>query len=538
MIRSFKPTLFLLLIAFMFWSPGGVLTAKAQGGVLAPLIVAELAKASAGSKAVRKRLEAIRTWYTASNHTPIWIKSGTPSAKARALLKVLQSAREEALEPSDYNAEKLARLFEDGSPEGQAKLEVGLSRSLVAYGQHLNAGRVQPKAVNREIVIYPKAVITDAIMFAAVQSGDLSKTLRSLAPKTVRYARMRDHLATLRSIAANGGWVVLPKGPVLKPGMGGEIVPLLAKRLVQSGDLKADTITDDQYGDTLVEAVKRYQRRLALDDDGIVGPGTLGTLNKTVQQRIREVELNMERRRWMQNDYGPYYVFVNLADQVLKLVRNEKTIHTALVQVGKPYHRTPVFTDEMEYLELNPYWNVPYSIATKEYLPKLLNNPGVLTRQNIEVLAGGKAISPFAIDWSQYSRAKFPFRLRQKPGKKNALGRIKFMFPNKYNIYIHDTPSKNNFSRASRYFSHGCIRVMNPLALAERILASEGWTRSKIDRVVRSGKRTVKKLKGKIPVHVAYLTAWVNKDGSVHYRNDIYGRDKILDKALKRVRGG
>jgi murein L,D-transpeptidase YcbB/YkuD len=239
----------------------------------------------------------------------------------------------------------------------------------------------------------------------------------------------------------------------------------------------------------------------------------------------------------MQNDYGPYYVFANLADQVLKVVKNEKTIHTALIQVGKPYHRTPVFTDTMEYLELNPYWNVPYSIATKEYLPKLIRNPGVLSRQNIEVLAGGKAVSPYAINWSQYSRRKFPFRLRQKPGKRNALGRIKFMFPNKYSVYIHDTPSKANFGRASRYFSHGCMRVKDPLALAAVILNPEGWSRKKINAVVRSGKRTVKRLKSQIPVHVAYLTAWVNKDGSIHYRRDVYGRDKILDKALKRVRG-
>ena len=512
--------------------------AIAQENAISASIKTALLSATATSKGPKARLKAIRGWYERNSHSPVWFKYGVPSAKAKVLVDILLSAREEALAPSDYNAEALFKLLEDGSAEGMAKLEIGLTRSLAAYGQHLNAGRVRPAAVNREIIMYPKAIEVDAILLAALQSRDLPVTMRTLAPQTPRYDRMRKQLAKLRYTSSKGGWVSLPEGLLLKPGMNDDAVLTLAHRLGQSGDIKGAVITGNEYNDTLVDAVKRFQARMGLEADGVVGPGTLKVLNTPIEHRIRDIELNMERRRWMQNDYGPYYIFVNLADQVLKVVREEKTIHTALVQVGKPYHRTPVFSDTMEYLELNPYWNVPYSIATKEYLPKLRRNPGVLARQNIEVLLGGKAVSARSIPWSQYSRAKFPFRLRQKPGKKNALGRIKFMFPNKYNIYIHDTPSKANFDRASRYFSHGCVRVKNPLALAEVILNSEGWTRPKIDKVIRSGKRTVKKLKSQIPVHVAYLTAWVNKDGSVHYRNDIYGRDKILTKALARVRGG
>ncbi len=500
-------------------------------------IEAELGSAVALTKSARKRLDAIRSWYQDNSHNPVWLKFGVPTDKAKALIDILKNAHEDALNPADYGTKNLSVLVNKVSRENLAKLEVGLTRALVAFGQHLNAGRLNPTSVNREIVIYPKAVSVESMMAAAILSPNLAATLRVLAPSTPRYARMRRHLATLRQIVLRGGWTNLPKSPTLKPGMSDDVVPLLAQRLGQSGDLGAAEIAGTEYNDDLVEAVKRFQRRLGLEDDGVVGPTTYKILNITAEERIRDVEINMERRRWMQNDYGPYYVFANLADQVLKVVKNEKTVHTALIQVGKPYHRTPVFTDEMEYVEVNPYWNVPYSIATKEYLPKLKRNPGVLSRQNIEVLASGKPVSPYAISWSQYSRGRFPFRLRQKPGKKNALGRIKFMFPNKYNIYIHDTPSKANFSRASRYFSHGCMRVKNPLALAEVILGSEGWSRKKINAVVRSGKRTVKRLKAKIPVHVAYLTAWVNKDGSVHYRRDVYGRDKILDKALKKVRG-
>ena len=501
-------------------------------------ILKQLEQFKSKSKAKSAALREIKSLYKRTNYNPIWQKNGILSDKARALIAALSNAHEDGLIPAEYLPKELLSAIDGSAAEDMASIEVGLTMAIVSYGKHLNAGRVKPSSVNREIIVYPKAVSAEAILSAAIQSTDIATTLQTLAPSTVRYARMRKHLASLRQIAAAGGWESLPKSAVLKPGMESEIVPALARRLVQAKDLASADSTGNTYNDTLVEAVKRFQRRLGLEDDGIVGPGTFGVLNITAEQRIREVELNMERRRWMQNDYGPYYVFVNLADQVLKLVKNEKTIHTALVQVGKPFHRTPVFTDTMEYMELNPYWNVPYSIATKEYLPKLRRNPGVLARQNIEVLAGGKAVSAYAINWSQYSRGRFPFRLRQKPGKRNALGRIKFMFPNKYNIYIHDTPSKSNFNRASRYFSHGCVRVKDPLKLAEVILATEGWSRGKIDRIIRSGKRTVKRLKSKIPVHIAYLTAWVNKDGSIHYRKDIYGRDKILDKALKRVTGG
>ena len=186
----------------------------------------------------------------------------------------------------------------------------------------------------------------------------------------------------------------------------------------------------------------------------------------------------------------------------------------------------------MEYLDFNPYWNVPYSIATKEYLPKLRRNPYALQSQNIRVLRNGSVVDPGRIPWSSYSRSNFPVRLRQDPGPRNALGRVKFMFPNKFNIYIHDTPSKSNFDRASRYFSHGCIRVEDPLKMAETILGLQGVTRAEIDSITASGKRKVVKLEAPIPVHVVYLTAWVNKDGSIHYRRDVYGRDEILAEAL------
>jgi murein L,D-transpeptidase YcbB/YkuD len=218
------------------------------------------------------------------------------------------------------------------------------------------------------------------------------------------------------------------------------------------------------------------------------------------------------------------------------VVENDKTIHTALLVVGKPYHSTPVFSEQMTYLEVNPFWNVPPSIATNEYLPKLRRNPGVLERENIRVLAGGNSeVSPWAVDWASIS-GRFPYSLRQDPGPRNALGRIKFMFPNQFNVYIHDTPSKSLFARASRIFSHGCMRVQYPEQLAEVLLKEQGWTKAKLEQAIATGERRIVKLKRTIPVYVTYLTAFANKDGSVHFRRDVYGRDKTLAAALQKAR--
>lgn len=492
----------------------------------------------AQSKSLQTRLSSIREFYTQNQFKSIWLKQGKPSDKARALVQSLNRASEDGLDPQDYDAEALFQKLGAGNDTTLADLEIHLSTTLVSFAQHMNAGRVNPRAVNRETVIYPEAISPEKILRRANSTKNIKAFLRLLAPHTPRYERLRVALAKYRRIAEQGGWEEIPTGEVLKPDMEDERVPLLEQRLVVSGDLPQSAVGGGKlYDALLVDAVMQFQARHGLAVDGVIGGNTLKELNVPIESRIASMEYNLERRRWMQNDYGPHYIFANLADQVVKLVKNEKTIHAALIQVGQPYHRTPVFTDEMEYLEINPYWNVPKSIAVNELLPKLRNNPNHYTSQGFQVLRGGSVISASSVPWHSYSKSNFPVRLRQGPGKKNALGRIKFMFPNKFNVYLHDTPSKQNFAKASRFFSHGCLRLQDPLKMAEFILGDQGWSRGKIDGVVNSGKRTVVKLENKIPVHIAYLTAWVNKDGSVHFRRDVYGRDKILAKALSNVRG-
>lgn len=510
----------------------------APAAILSPLqqaISEKLSQLPRKSSADRIRADELAQWYAAREFRPFWADSGSDrKVAADAVIYRLLTAYEDGLIPADYDAGSLFEKQALTDPQGKASFEVDLSFAVATYGQHLNSGRVKPNKINRELVLYPTHISANKLMDQLASSPDPVKKLDGFAPNTARYNRLKKHLLALRLRDADGGWTQVPEGETLKEGMSDPRVPALRQRLVESRDLPEGAHSGSVYDGNLVKAVKYYQWRTGLTTDGVVGPATLKQINIPVGERIRQVELNLERRRWMQAEFGNPYIFVNLADQVLKVVKDEKTILATVVQVGQPYHRTPVFTEAMEYLDFNPYWNVPYSIATKEYLPKLKRNPYALQRQNIRVLRGGSVVNPGSVPWTSYSRGHFPVRLRQDPGPRNALGRVKFMFPNNFNIYIHDTPSKSKFQATSRYFSHGCIRVYDPFKLAEVILGLQGRSRSEIDRIASSGKRKVVRLERKIPVHITYLTAWVNKDGSAHYRQDVYGRDKILAKALAR----
>ena len=491
-----------------------------------------LATMNRSTESDRTRADHIAAWYEQRDFAPMWLQDGQPTKASEEAIFVLLRADKDGLVPAEYKADVMFPKLDQPGDAGLADFEVSLSEAVALYGQHLRRGRVEPNKVNRELVLYPEDLAANRLLQYLDQSNNLTETLRDFSPNTARYDRLRDLLQKLFVAQARGGWTQIPEGPSLKPGMSDPRVSLLRERMIESGDLEAGAHEGDVYDGSLLRALQYFQFRMGLETDGVVGPATLGQLNVTVEDRIRLVELNLERRRWMQADFGDPHIFVNLADQVVKVVKDGKTIHAAVTQVGKPYHRTPVFTDEMEYLDFNPYWNVPHSIATKEFLPKLRRNPYALRSQNIRVLRDGKSVDPGRIPWNSYSNSNFPVRLRQDPGPKNALGRVKFMFPNKFNIYIHDTPSKSKFQEASRYFSHGCIRVEDPFKMAEAVLGLQGMSRSEIEGISASGKRTVVKLETPIPVHIVYLTAWVNKDGSVHYRRDVYGRDDILAKAL------
>lgn len=489
-----------------------------------------------------QRLIQVFTYYAERDYKPLWVRDNGPKSKARDLLAIIRAADEDALDPQDYFISEIAERIEVRDPRGLAELDLLLSRAFIDYGHHLSVGRVTPDSLGNAIHITPVGPGPLTLLDGAEQADDIPTYVDSIAPQSDNYARLKEALAAYRALAAEGGWPRVPDGPTLKPGMTDERVPVLARYLSVVGDLSGEAArraaAGDIYDETLAAAVERFQERHGLAVDGVVGPATLAQINVPVEQRAREMALNLERRRWMSDDLGAFYVFVNLADQYLKVVDGEQTVHDAPLVVGKPYHQSPVFSEDMTYIVFNPYWNVPHSIAVNEYLPKLRANPGALASQNIRVLSGSGQVNPYRVNWARLSRGNFPFRLRQDPGPKNALGRIKFMFPNPHSVYIHDTPAKSLFDRATRTFSHGCMRVKDPAVLAEVILSRDdpAWTKERVAAQFGRGNNRVVRLKTKVPVHVTYLTAWVNKDRSIHFRKDVYDRDTRLAAALDRAR--
>ncbi|MHA7773303.1 L,D-transpeptidase family protein [Roseibium sp. M-1] len=478
--------------------------------------------------------DGLLLYYGERAFAPIWFTEAGLTEDAHLVIAAMAAANDHALNPNNYDPLGLLQKSETAASEQDwARFDIDLSVQFLRYATHLSSGRVQPNKINKALNLFPDRPEPKILLENAEQAVDFSAFLESLAPQSDNYARLKRRLAQFREKAAQGGFTTVPEGEVLKPGMSDPRIATLKLRLMEEDIPGAEAHTGETYDGALVEAVKVFQEYHGLDPDGVIGNATLAQLNMPINDKLIQMELNMERRRWMPDDLGAFYVFVNLADQNLKVVRNGKTIHTTRVVVGKPYHATPVFSDTLEYVEINPFWNVPYSIATKEYLPKLKQNSAALSGKNIRVFQDGSEIAPTQIAWNSYSGGNFPFRLRQDPGDDNALGRIKFMFPNQFNIYIHDTPSKSLFSRSERAFSHGCIRVSDPFGLADVLLADNNAAPGHWEAIRDSRERTVVKPATGVEVHLTYLTAWMNKDGSTHFRKDIYGRDKVLLDALR-----
>jgi murein L,D-transpeptidase YcbB/YkuD len=291
------------------------------------------------------------------------------------------------------------------------------------------------------------------------------------------------------------------------------------------------------FDEDLDTGVRHFQRRHGLDVDGVVGPATLSALNASADERVRRIEVNMERWRWLPQDLGRRYVIVNIANFELDVVEAEQEVMTMRVIVGRDYRRTPVFSGKMTYIVLSPYWHVPPSLAVKDILPQVRSDPGYLSRKGFKVFQGWgadtKEIDPGSVDWSKVTGTNFNYRFRQDPGPVNALGRVKFMLPNKFDVYLHDTPSPDLFEKSARAFSSGCIRIEKPIELVEYVLRGDPkWNRDAVLAAIDRRVEQTVQLREPIPVHLLYWTAWVDAAGTVHFRDDIYSRDKLLAEAL------
>lgn len=481
-------------------------------------------------------------FYEARAMAPLWVTEAGPTGQARQLLAALTDAAAEGLDPRDYAVSRIAALMDRGdSVEALAELEFLLTDGLLGFGRDVSAGRLEPAKVDPELFLERTSIDPAALLAGAAMAEDLPVFLAALPPTRPEYRRLRDALKTYRLLEAAGGWPALPDGPTLKPGQSDARVPILRRRLAVTGELAGDppASPDPRFYDSALEAaVRLFQRRHGLEPDGAVGRATRLALNVPAAERVRQIVINMERWRWLPRDLGERYLMVNLAAFELAVFDGTEVVHGTRVIVGEPFRRTPVFSGRMTFLEVNPYWNVPPRIAREEILPKARRNPGYLAENGYTLLSDwtekAVVVDPRAVDWSVPS-ASLRYRVRQEPGDRNALGRIKFMFPNQFDVYLHDTPSKRLFAKASRTFSHGCIRVENPFELAETVLrltGTTGWDRAALDAAAATGRRQIVRLATALPVHITYVTAFVDADGTVEFRDDVYGRDRRLTTAL------
>jgi len=486
-------------------------------------------------------------FYGRRNYLPAWISNDGPLPQVDALIKTIREANREGLMPDEYNLgeieDKLREIRQSKDtntpidPSTLVSLDILLTEAFLTYGSHLLDGRVNPEKI--EASWYPNRYEVDLVLLlqAALGSNTVEESLRSLIPEDQRYTRMRQALRHYRDIAARGGWNSVPDGPKIKKGDSGARVQELRKRLIAEGYLEGDlSANKDLYDDLLEQAISKYQDNHGLKVDGIVGRDTIASLNVSVEDRVRQIELNMERMRWLPRELGKRYVLINIPNFQLEVVENDEPLIHMRAVVGKHSDPSPVLSSEITYLVLNPSWHVPSSIATSEILKELRTDPTYLAKNDIKVykIADGtrREINPDTVNWNQVSEKNFDYRFRQRPGSKNVLGRVKFIFPNPFDVYLHDTSSPELFAKFVRSFSHGCMRVEKPIELAEFLMRDDPeWTSENILNAINKRSEKTVWLPEPIPLHIAYLTAWVDKDGSVQFRNDIYGLDKVLDEA-------
>lgn len=482
--------------------------------------------------------ELLARVYERRNFEPAW--SGFD--KMDALAELIEATALDGLSPADYHLGEIRRvqsMIANGhefDAAALAALDIGLTDSLIRLGYHQRFGKVNPYDLDPDWNFSREFRNRDPAMVIqeAIDAGSLTDYLENLFPREELYRQLQAYLAKYRDLAASGGWPAVPDGPTLRPGDTDERLPALETRLAATGDLAPGGRVDTSvYGGALESAVRAFQERHGLDVDGIVGPGTLRTMNVTVEERIEQIRVNLERARWVLDNLGDDFVIVNIAGFRVYLYRDNEEVWSTRAVVGRTYRKTPVFRSTMRYLVFNPDWTVPYSIATKDILPKVQKDPGYLAAGDFVVKdRNGDVVETEDIDWPSLGPRNFPYTLVQQPGTNNALGEVKFMFPNEHAVYLHDTPGKGLFDRAARTFSSGCVRVEHPFRFAELLLEANGMDAASIEELRQSRRMKSVFLKEPIDVLLLYWTAEVGSDGRIHFYEDVYERDRAVLKAL------
>nr|WP_187430792.1 L,D-transpeptidase family protein [Roseobacter litoralis] len=481
------------------------------------------------------RDQDIAAFYQANAYDGIWTGSGRDRARRAALIEALDAASTHGLPAARYDLPGLqAKMKAARSARDLGLVEVEMSRVFLKYARDIQTGVLVPGRVDDAIVRQVPYRDRGSYLVNFVKSSPKG-FFRALAPTTPEYAGLMKEKLRLEGVLAQGGWGQTAPSQTLKPGATGAAVVALRDRLVRMGYMKRNP--GQTYDATMTAAVQRFQRDHGLAQDGVAGPGTLREVNTSMQARLQSVIVAMERERWLNQERGARHIEVNLTDFSAKIIDNGKVTFQTRSVIGhrEAARQSPEFSDVMEFMVINPSWYVPRSIVTKEYLPELQKDPNAVN--HIEITdRQGRQIDRAAVDFTQFTARTFPFAMRQPPSRGNALGLVKFMFPNRHNIYLHDTPAKSLFARETRAYSHGCIRLADPFDFAYALLAKqtndpEGLFQAKL----ATGKEQQVNLKEPVPVHIIYRTAFVDPKGKVEFRRDVYGRDGRIWDALSKA---
>jgi murein L,D-transpeptidase YcbB/YkuD len=486
-------------------------------------------------------------FYEARQFQPAWSAGGRIRAEAWSLRRAILGARAEGLEPADYHLERIEDLAAQALRPAAATaivladLDLLLTDAFFVYGAHLLRGKVDPDSGAPDWSSPPPEANLPALLESALAGRDPAGLLACLAPQHPFYRDLKRLREGFRAAAAKGGWGSVPPGPDLKPGDRDRRVRALRERLAASGDLAESEARPGKkpvFDAALTDAVKGFQARHGLAPTGTVDAATLADLNVPAAKRLEQVEANLERWRWLRHELGPHHILVNTADFMLDVVKEGRPALRMKIVAGMEMWPTPAFSADMAYLVLNPYWNTPPNVLAREIIHYIRDDKDYLARNGMRLLRPIEGqeveLDPREVDWRAVDAGLIGFRVRQDPGPANVLGRIKFMLPNRYDIYLHDTPYQEDFGKETRTFSHGCIRVEKPLELAADLLnGNPAWTRDKLELALEDAVDLTVVLDKRVPVHITYCTVWVGEDGTVQVRDDIYGRDESLYAALR-----
>ena len=488
-----------------------------------------------GSRLLRP--DAVARFFEARTFTPAW---RLPAA-AQQLLGAIRNVEQDGLTPADYHLNTITAALDAytkaPAPDVTADLHVLVADAAAALVDDVRYGRVRPSSLDKRWNVDPRSgapaldlALTEVARAAAIDAG-----IEAQKPTHFIYGGLKQALAQMRGTAKAGGWPVVTSGAAIKPGATDPRVAVVRKRLMATGELGSTaSAADTVYNDELLGAVKRFQAHHRLTEDGVIGKATIDAMNISAEARAQQLRVNLERARWVVGGLSDTFVLVNLPAFKVYLIRDRKNVWEARTQIGREARQTPTFRADMKYLVLNPDWTVPPTILAQDVLVGMRKDQNTIARKRLTILdQQGAVVDPASIDWQNATPENFRYTLRQPPGPDNALGRVKFIFPNQHSIFLHDTPSRELFASDQRTFSSGCIRVDQPLDLAALLLeGQDSWTRTRIQEAVDSEESQTVFLTTPLPVVIVYWTVSVGASGELRFAKDVYGLDPAVLRAL------